>query len=124
MSHQMFIALPDMQYQALAALAAQQGVTPEHLAAAWLNERQQQELIQQIKKPLSAAIRQRYHALIERRRQHTLTAEEHAELLQLTNQVEMYDAKRAELLVALAELRHQTIEQVMQDLNIPAPSHE
>jgi hypothetical protein len=124
MSHQMYIALPDMQYQALAALAAQQGVSPESLAAAWLSERQQQELVQQVKTPLPRGVRQRYATLIERRDQHALTPQEHAELLQLTDQVELYDAKRAELLIALAELRHQPIDQIMQYLNIKALAHE
>jgi uncharacterized protein (DUF433 family) len=43
MAHQMFIAVPDEQYQELATLAARPGMTPEALAAAWLVERQHQE---------------------------------------------------------------------------------
>lgn len=73
MAHQMYFDLPDEQYQALTTLAAQQGISPELLAERWLSERQERELINRINTPLAEPILQRYHFLIDRRKQGVLT---------------------------------------------------
>ena len=124
MDHQMQIALPNERYQAIATLAAQQGITPEMLAAIWLKERQETELVRHIKKTLPNDTQKRYKTLLTHRDKHTLTSDEHAELLQLTDQVELFDAKRVELLITLAHIRQKPLEEVMSELGIGQHPHE
>ena len=124
MDHQIHIALPDERYQAIATLAAQQGLTPEMLAEIWLAERQEAELVRQIKQTLPNPLYQRYKLLLAHRDTGTLTTAEHAELLQLTDQVELFDAKRVELLMSLAHMRQKSLEAVMADLGIDQHLHE
>src|SRR5262245_29825501 len=52
------------------------------------------ELLLRINQGLPLPLRQRYQELIAKRRQQTLTAEEHAELLRLTDEVEQLEADR------------------------------
>src|SRR5262245_37038433 len=60
------------------------------------------ELLQNINRGLPEAARQRYADLMAKRDEETLTPEEHAELLRLTDQAERLQAERMESLVALA----------------------
>jgi len=124
MNHPLQIDLPDERYQAIATLAAQQGVTPEKLAESWLAERQEAELIRQITTPLPSTFQGHYRTLVARREAGILTPAEHAELLQLTDQVELFDAQRVELLITLAHLRQKPLESVMTDLGIGQHMHE
>jgi hypothetical protein len=61
--------------------------------------------------------------LIEHRQKGNLTPEEYAGLLRLTDEVELFDAKRVELLIALARLRKQSFDDVMAELGISTQSH-
>ena len=63
-------------------------------------------------------IQERYSELIERRRAESLKTEEYQELLQLTNQIEQFEAHRVEYLAALARLRQVPISQLLTDLGI------
>ena len=80
------------------------------------------ELLRQIKQGLPEHVRGRYEELIRRRQDQTLTPEEHAELLRLTDEAEMLEASRAQALVQLAQLRQKPVAAVMSDLGIPAPA--
>jgi hypothetical protein len=118
MDHQMQIALPDERYQIIATLAAQEGMTPEMLAEVWVAERQEVELVRQIKEPFPLTLHQRYQTLIAHRDANLLTPEEQAELLQFTDAIELFDANRIELLIGVAHIRQKSLEEVLTDLNI------
>lgn len=60
----------------------------------------------------------RYDELVAKRQDETLTSEEHAELLHLTNEIELLNAKLMENLVALANIRQVSLPQLMQDLGM------
>lgn len=85
---------------------------------------EESELLQAINQAIPAEIVERYAALIERRRDGTLTHEEHEELLRLGDEVEILDAQRAEHLVKLARLRGVSLSAVMASLGIRAHAAE
>jgi len=76
------------------------------------------ELLLNINQGIPAAMQRRYDELIEKRDARTLTTEEYKELLQLTDQVELLDAKRVEYLLELARLRKQPLSLLMEELGI------
>lgn len=76
------------------------------------------ELLLNINQGIPATMQQRYDELIEKRDARTLTAEEYEELLQLTDQVELLDAKRMEYLLELAHLRKQSLTLLMAELGL------
>jgi hypothetical protein len=78
-------------------------------------------LIQRINEGPAPETWQRYHALVERRRDELLSPDEYAELLELTHQVELANARRLEYLAELARLRRTGLREVMQQLEIQAP---
>ncbi len=80
------------------------------------------ELLAKINQGPSPEIRDRYNALITKRDDESLTPEEHAELLRLTDQMERLQANRIEYLIALAQLRKRSLEEVMHDLGLRTPA--
>ena len=76
------------------------------------------ELLLNINQGIPATMQQRYDELIEKRDARTLTAEEYEELLQLTDQVELLDAKRMDYLLELAHLRKQSLTLLMAELGL------
>jgi hypothetical protein len=81
------------------------------------------QLLQEINQGLSETTWRRYHDLIARRRDGTLTADEHAELKTLTDDVELAHARRLEKLVELARLRHVSLDDLMTELGIRDPGY-
>jgi hypothetical protein len=82
------------------------------------------ELLEAINRGIPPETRDRYAALIARRRESTLTPEEYQELVRLGDEVEVMDARRAEQLATLAHLRGVSLDEVMQSLGIRAPQYE
>lgn len=82
------------------------------------------ELMLRINQGLPEPLRSRYQELAERRGEETLTAEEHAELLRLGDEVERLEVRRLEALAELAQLRGCYLAQVMKQLGIQAPNHD
>lgn len=80
------------------------------------------ELLQRINQGVPAAWQRRYSALIARRQAEQLTAEEHHELLRLTERIEWFEAQRVEDLAALARLRGTTLARVMADIGVAPPA--
>lgn len=72
----------------------------------------------QISQRLLIPLQQRYDELIARRDAETLTAVEHTELLQLSQQAEAIDVQRIEALTKLAQLRGVTLSEVLRQLKI------
>jgi hypothetical protein len=82
------------------------------------------ELLLKINKGIPDDLRERYYALIEKRRAGTLTPDEHKTLLQLTDEVEKLDAERVKYLVELAQLRQVPLRDLMKSLGIKRPDYE
>jgi len=74
-----------------------------------------------ISQRLPIKLQQRYDELIAKRDAETLTAEEPAELLQLSQQAEAVDVLRIEALTKLAQLRGVTLSDVLRQLKIDPP---
>ena len=79
---------------------------------------QETALLSQINVGLPQATWRRFHELNGKRQAETLATPEHAELLDLINQVELYGAKRLGYLNQLAKLRGVTLDEVMAQLGI------
>jgi hypothetical protein len=61
---------------------------------------------------------QRYFELIDEREAETITKDELAELVELSNEIEEANAKRLQYLIELAQLRNVSLEQLMDDLDL------
>lgn len=85
---------------------------------------EESQLIQTINQIIPAETAERYAVLIKRRRDGTLTQDEHEELLRLGDEVELLDAQRAEQLAKLANLRGVPLSTVMASLGIRAHAAE
>lgn len=81
------------------------------------------ELLQQINQGLPPETWARYQALKEKRDARTLTPDEHAELLALTHEVELWNAHRLELVLALAQLRQVPLRIMMDELGLTPPPY-
>jgi hypothetical protein len=90
---------------------------PPHL------KRSEAELLQKINQGLPSELWERYHELVARRRAETLTPEEHARLIEVSDQIEAANARRIALLVELAGLRQTTLEALMDQLGIKSPGY-
>lgn len=76
------------------------------------------ELLLKINQGFSLTTQKRFDELVEKLQTATMTADEQSEFLKLTNRIEKQDAKRIELLGKLAEIRKQTLDEVLKDLGI------
>lgn len=89
---------------------------PQHLS------QMEAELLQSINEGLPPEKWQRYQELVAKRRAKSLTAEEHRELIELSDSIEETNARRIGHLVELAQLRNISLESLMQNLGISPPS--
>lgn len=80
-------------------------------------------LLLTINQALLSHMQVRYNELIAGRRAETLTPDEHAELLDLTNQIEQQDVERVAALIELARIRQTTLQGIMNDLCIEPPPY-
>jgi hypothetical protein len=81
-------------------------------------------LLARINKGLSPEDRARMRALIEKRDDETIAAEEWQELAALTDWLELLHADRLAALADLAKLRGVTLDEVMSQLGIQFPDHD
>jgi hypothetical protein len=81
------------------------------------------ELLQKINEGIPEKILARFDTLREQRVDRELSADEEAELYDLVNQIETVEAQRIHYLGELAQLRGQTITQLMNALDVKPPSH-
>lgn len=80
--------------------------------------KRESELLQKINQGLAPQEQQRYDELTFKRHEQSLTPKEHAELLELVEQIEQADAERAALLGTLAQLRRVPVKMLMKELGI------
>ncbi len=79
------------------------------------------DLLQKINQGLPADVQQRYDTLRAKLQNETLTAAEHQELLALVDLVEQADAERLGHLIALSQLRHISLDDLLKQLEIRQP---
>ena len=81
------------------------------------------EWLQQINIGLPEETWQRYHKLIAKRRAETLTPDEQATLIKISDQIEKLNVNRVKHLVELARLRKVLLSTLMQRLGIETPPY-
>jgi hypothetical protein len=86
-------------------------------------KRGEAELLQQIDRGLPQEEWQRYHELVAKRRADTITLEEYEELISLSDQIEVANAKRVEYLAELAQIRGVSLKALMRELGIKSPGY-
>jgi len=79
------------------------------------------QLLMNINEGVPVNVQRRYDELIAKRNKRMLTEEEYGELLRLTDQVELLDAKRLEYLTELAQIRNKPLPLLMNELGIVPP---
>ena len=79
------------------------------------------ELLLEINQSLDDIMLKRYTSLSQLMREDKLSEEEHQELIQLIDQVELANAKRLKAIIELANLRAITVDALMKQLNIHSP---
>lgn len=82
------------------------------------------ELLRRVALALPSEVERRYRELIAKRKAESLSPNEYAELLRLTDEVEMHEMNRLQALVQLAHLRKTSLTALMEDLHIQVPAHE
>jgi len=80
--------------------------------------KQESELSIKINQDLSPELQQQYQILIEKRAQETLTESEYQQLLELTEQVENYQAQRLENLTQLAQIRQVSLTALITQMGV------
>lgn len=85
---------------------------PSHLSL------EESTLLQKINQGLSESIWQEYHDLIAKRRAETLTTEEHARLIALSDSIEAVHAERMSHVAELAQLRQVPFQTLLDQLGI------
>jgi len=81
------------------------------------------EFLEKINQGLPPEVQHRYDELVVKRQEETLTSEEHQELLALIDCIERADAERAQALTGLAQLRHISVMELMDQLGIRPPDY-
>lgn len=85
---------------------------------------QEATLLQQINLGIEPVTWRRYATLKAKRRAATLSDAEHNELIALGDQIELANARRVTALIQLAQLRHTSLEDLMEQLGIQPPPVE
>ena len=80
--------------------------------------KQESDLLLKINQDLPRELEQQYQILMEKRHQETLTELEYQQLLELTDQVEKYQAQRLEYLTQLAEIRQVSLSDLMTEMGV------
>ncbi len=81
------------------------------------------ELLMKINEGVPDTVQRRYDELIAKRRKESLTPEEYSELLELTDQMELLDARRLASLAELARIRNKPLTLLMNELGIGPPEY-
>jgi hypothetical protein len=80
------------------------------------------ELLKTINITIPSPLQDRFNELIAKRQSITITDEELDELITITDQSEQLNAQRITALTQLAQLRNQSLPQIMKALGIQTPS--
>ena len=115
-------------------VARQMGLTPDTYVARLLQQEldkraaparlshEESMLLQQINASLSSIEWERYRALLAKRDNETLTADEQTELISLSDQIEESNVRRMKAVAELAQARNTTIPALVASLGL-SPAH-
>lgn len=81
------------------------------------------QLITKIYAPLKPTTQNRYDVLVEKMQTETISKEEHAELLKLTEIAEQHNVEWLQALVELSQIRQLSVDEVMTQLGISKRTH-
>jgi hypothetical protein len=82
-------------------------------------KKREAELIDKIKQAdLSAEKKKIYGKLLKNFRAERITPEEHKQLIEITEELETISAKRLEWLYEISQMRQQSLDEIMKELNI------
>lgn len=84
---------------------------------------QETALLLEINAGISAATQRRFDELVAKRQAESISGEERAELIHLTEQIEQHDARRLAALGELAQAWKMTLTALMDILGIPPPTY-
>lgn len=128
---------PDLEQQVRQA-AAQAGLSPDTYIVETIRRLLQPEqhaqssqqlspaettLLLHINDSLSGIAWARYHELGAKRQSQILTEDEQRELIDLSDQIEIANARRIGYALELAHLRNTSLDSIMRDLGLQSPSH-
>ncbi|MCP4754654.1 MAG: STAS/SEC14 domain-containing protein [Proteobacteria bacterium] len=82
------------------------------------------DLLLRINQGIPGEIKERYDRLCAGRDDESLTTEEYAELLRLSDEIETVQARRIQDLADLADIRKVPLTKLMEEIGIQPPSHE
>jgi hypothetical protein len=121
---------PDLEV-VLRETAEREGLPPDRYVLNLLQERlhrnttapprlprEEVRLLEKINEGLSAETWQRYHELKAKRDAATLTPEEHAELIALSDTIEAWNVRRLEFVSELARLREMPFPELVRQLGL------
>jgi hypothetical protein len=114
------LAAEDFVMDVLAKRLAQQ--TPAVDRSSHLGQDESQ-LLAEINRGLPESTWKRYHHLVAKRKDESLSDEEHAELITLSDMVELANACRLKNVVELARLRGVEVKVLMDELGIRDPGY-
>ncbi len=106
--------MPEQEYERFIQKANK--LRKKHLTAK--KSGKESDLILKINTIFPTDKRERYNKLYARFRENSLNETENQELLNLNQEFEVLNAKRIKYIGELAKLRHQTLEEVIEDLKI------
>lgn len=122
------IDLPIEIVQQLENQAKQQGLDPQKLASDLIvgllgnqlaeKEVTEVDLLQHVNLGFGDKWWSRYHSLIELRQAETLTEDEHSQLIEMSDALELANVDRVKALIAIAQLRGCDVKHVMKSLGI------
>jgi uncharacterized protein (DUF1778 family) len=126
------LELPPELEKSIKEAAAKAGAQPTDFVIETLQERlsktvrgapknlskRESELLLAVNESFAHVQWQRYFELIDEREAETITKDELAELVELSNEIEEANAKRLQYLIELAQLRNVSLEQLMDDLDL------
>ena len=109
------LSLNDYVLQSITQRLPRKRTQPRH--AAQLSQRES-ELMQAINRSLSQVEWERYHKLVAQRQAETLTPDDQAELIAISDRIEEANAERIEYVAELARLRSTTLPALMKELDL------
>ena len=121
-SEQLLRALESMPLSELRRFAAQVDAMLKNRQAPRISQ-VESELLIEINRGLAPDMRSRLDELLADQETDSLTDSEYDELLYLTNQLEIYDARRIQLIGELARLRSRSVDAIITEFQLSPAAH-
>lgn len=116
-TQELFVAIEQLSLSELESILDKANILRASRIASILSQ-SETTLLQKINQPLPETIMLRFAALRKQQENEPLTPEAEAELVDLINQIETAEAERIQNLAELAQLRGQSLVELMDELEI------